>query len=947
MIDYKKTIRLPQTGFPMRANLAQREPEVLKRWSEDKVYHSRLAQLEGEAERFVFHDGPPYANGHLHYGTVFNKILKDIVIKYQCLAQRRVRFVPGWDCHGLPIELNVERAMGREKARHIPAVSLRKACRKEAEKWIDVQRKEFQRLGVFALWDAPYLTMHPKYERGILQVLAACADQGIIERGKKPVYWCGQCQTALAEAEVEYADHTSPSIYVKFPVVDQHADALRALGGIDAADATPLFALIWTTTPWTLPANLAIAVHPDFEYRLVDVGGERWLVAADRIEAVAQATGTSPKPIGRAMTGESLTSLKAMHPFEERAAPLLMADYVTLDAGTGLVHTAPGHGIDDFKLGQAHQLETFTPVDEEAKFTDAVPAPWRGRSVMEANPEIVHFLASRSRLANPEGQTVRHSYPHCWRCKSPVIFRATTQWFILLDKPLQRDAQGRSLRQVAMQSITEVSWVPVWGRDRIEGMVSQRPDWCISRQRRWGVPIPAFHCQTCSKPLLNSTTILHIAELFGEHGADAWFERSAGELLPTDYRCPHCQGQQWVKDDSILDVWFESGASFHAVLKSDAYGLQDSIPADLYLEGSDQHRGWFHSALLLGAAMFGHAPYKRVLTHGFVCDDQGRPYSKSEIRRRQEAGEKIEYIEPEVVIKQKGAELLRAWTASQDYRSDPRYSEDHLTQVSESYFKLRNTLRFVLGNLHDYQSQSVGNDDLLDAWAQARMRQYMHEVMDAYEAYDFRRVFQITLELSVGDWSAFYLDVVKDRLYCDHADSARRRSTQKTLDMIARGMLAALAPILCFTADEAWGYLPGEAGQSVFVRGHLVRPTGRERDQVLLGAGSVLFRVRDAINVTMEPLVREKVLSHRREAAVTLSLPDDQARAIAQVSDNLAETLAVAEVNVSLADTLQVAVRKTEHARCARCWRHQPDVGQSEQELCGRCAEVMKTWQKS
>jgi isoleucyl-tRNA synthetase len=946
VIDYKKTIRLPQTGFPMRANLAQREPALLKAWSENKLYRARLEQLK-TAERFVFHDGPPYANGHLHYGTVFNKILKDIVIKYQCLAQRQIRFVPGWDCHGLPIELNVERAMGREKARDIPAASLRRACRKEAEKWIDVQRKEFQRLGVFAVWDEPYLTMHPRYEKGILEVLAACADQGIIERGKKPVYWCGHCQTALAEAEVEYAEHNSPSIYVKFQLSEGNADALRALIGLEADTDAPMFALIWTTTPWTLPANLAIAVHPDFEYRLVDVGGERWLVATDRIDAVAQATGTSPKPVGRAVQGAALISLQARHPFEERDAPLLAADYVTLEAGTGLVHTAPGHGVDDYRLGQAHNLEPFAPVDEEAKFTNEVAEQWRGRAVMDANPEIVHHLASRNRLANPEGQSVRHSYPHCWRCKSPVIFRATTQWFVLLDKPLQRDAQGRSLRQIAMQSIAEVNWVPAWGRDRIEGMVSQRPDWCISRQRRWGVPIVAFHCQACNKPLLDSKVILHIAELFGEHGADIWFERSAEELLPSGYRCPQCQEQRWTKDQSILDVWFESGASFQAVLKSDAYGLADAIPADLYLEGSDQHRGWFHSALLLAAATFGHAPYKRVLTHGFVCDDQGRPYSKSEIRRRQEAGEKIEYIEPEVVIKQKGAELLRAWAASQDYRSDPRYSEDHLTQVSESYFKLRNTLRFVLGNLHDYQSPFTGPDDPLDAWARARMRQYMHEAIDAYESYDFRKVFQITLELSVGDWSAFYLDVVKDRLYCDDADSTRRRSTQSTLDMMARGMLAALAPILCFTADEAWGYLPGESDQSVFMRGQLVRPEGRERDQALLDAGSVLFRVRDATNAAMEPLVREKVLGHRREAAVTLRLPKDQSDAISQVSDNLAEALAVAEVTTMQADTLQVAVRKTEHARCARCWRHQPGVGHTEQELCGRCAEVMKTWQKS
>ncbi len=929
----------------MRANLAQREPAILKSWSEQQVYNSSLERLKDE-ERYVFHDGPPYANGHLHYGTVFNKILKDIVIKYQGLAQRQTRFVPGWDCHGLPIELNVERSIGREKAQTIPAISLRKACRKEAEKWIDVQRKEFQRLGVFGVWQEPYLTLHPQYEKGILEVLSACIDQGIVERGKKPVYWCGHCQTALAEAEVEYAEHTSPSIYVKFPFESAQANSVYRLLGLAETDAKPIHAVIWTTTPWTLPANLAIAVHPEFDYVAVDVGDELWLLAAERLEAISRDTGGSLKPVGQPIKGERLTQLRARHPFEDRDAPLLAADYVTLEAGTGLVHTAPGHGVDDYVLGQKHGLEPFAPVDEAARFTDEVPSAWRGQAVMDANKDIVHFLATTKRLANPEGQRIRHSYPHCWRCKTPVIFRATTQWFVLLDKPLKRDPAQRSLRELAMEAIKEVTWVPAWGRDRIEGMVSQRPDWCISRQRRWGVPIPAFHCDGCGEALLSTEVVSHVAELFKEHGSDIWFEKPAEELLPSSQRCSTCRGQSWSKDQSILDVWFESGASFQAVLSSDAYGLAHSVPADLYLEGSDQHRGWFHSALLLGVAKTGHAPYKRVLTHGFVCDDQGRPYSKSEIRRRQEAGEKIEYIEPEAVIKQKGAELLRAWTASQDYRSDPRYSEEHLAQAAESYFKLRNTLRFLLGNLNDYDRNSVVETEPLDAWAQARMRFYLQTVIRAYESYDFRKVFQATLELSVGDWSAFYLDVIKDRLYCDEANSIRRRSSQATLDMIARGMLCALAPILCFTADEAWGYLPGEAEGSVFLSGKLVMPVLSERDQQLLDAGQVLARVRDTVNAAMEPLVRDKALGHRREAAVTLTLAAEDHEALRQIVSDFSEVLAVAEVTIVDGPSMQASVRKTSYERCPRCWRHQSDV-KSAEELCKRCAKVMETWQNT
>ncbi|QQR88993.1 MAG: isoleucine--tRNA ligase [Myxococcales bacterium] len=941
-MEYKKTIKLPKTAFPMRANLAQKEPELLKAWQKRSLY-SEILKARGSKAAFCFHDGPPYANGHLHYGTVFNKILKDIVIKQQLISGNFVNFVPGWDCHGLPIELNVERAMGKDKAREVPKASLRKACRKEAEKWIKVQRNEFERLGVFAQWDEPYLTMQPRYEKGIMQVLRACVNEGAIERGKKPVYWCGSCQTALAEAEVEYDDHESPSIYVRFPFEGSERNVLLKKFKLNDTPAHKrISAVIWTTTPWTLPANLAIALHPDFQYQLYDLGDELVLLASELSHAVLKASKKEGQGIANTLKGRELEGLIPRHPFIDRGSPFLLADYVTLEAGTGLVHTAPGHGADDYILGSKHGLEPYAPVNQEARFTDEAPEAWRGMQVHEANPLIVDFLSEQGHLLNPNGQTLAHSYPHCWRCKKPVIFRATTQWFILMDKPLK--SSKKSLRELALSSIKEVNWVPKWGYDRIHGMLADRPDWCISRQRSWGVPIPAFHCKACEHAELSDTVMKHMIGIVEKHGVDIWYEKEVEELLPPGLKCPSCGASDWQKDQSILDVWFESGSSFHAVLASGNYGEGLSVPADMYLEGSDQHRGWFHSALLLGAIMNGKAPYKTVLTHGFVCDDKGRPYSKSEIRRRAEAGEKIEYIEPEKIIKQRGAEMLRAWASSQDYRSDPRYSEEHLEQVSESYFRIRNTLRFLLGNLDGYlpSTQSIELDPL-DAWARARMRQYLIEMTKAYAEYDFRKVFQSTVELCAGDWSAYYLDVIKDRLYCDAEDSPRRKSTLATLAFITEGTLAVLAPILCFTADEAFRYLPGkDQNSSVFLEGKLETIEAQAGDAALLDAAKVLNKLRLAVNAAMEPLIKDKSLAHRREAAVKASVSEAEAKAIKMVSAELAETLAVASVELSVGEQMQASVSKTDDKRCERCWRHRPEVGKVHPELCTRCKEVIK-----
>jgi isoleucyl-tRNA synthetase len=953
--DYKATIRLPKTDFPMKANLAQREPEMLARWAGERVYEGAL-EARAEAPAFVFHDGPPYANGHIHYGHILNNVLKDIVTKYQLLAGRAARFVPGWDCHGLPIELNVEKA---HRGSTRPA--LRAACRVEAEKWIDAQRDEFQRLGVFGTWSEPYLTMHPVYEQGIVEALAAFVKHGLVYRGKKPVYWCGNDRTALAEAEVEYAPHTSPSIYVKFPLVGAEAEKAHTLAGLPAME-TPTYAVIWTTTPWTLPANLAIAVNPKHAYALVEVQvdgtAERWLLARDMVERVLAATRREGTVVGASFDGEAIeqAGVVARHPFEDRGSPLLTGDHVTLEAGTGLVHTAPGHGADDYVLGMRHGLETFAPLDDAARFTGEVRAEWQGKHVYEVNPIIVRLLVETGRLANREGETLAHSYPHCWRCKKPVIFRATTQWFISLDEPMSARDDGKSLRAVALDEIDamaagrdvgpgESGWIPSWGRDRIHGMIKDRPDWCISRQRAWGVPIPAFHCKSCGHVDLSEPTLAHVAGVFGREGADVWYSREAAELVPPGYACAKCGGRDHDKDPNILDVWFESGASFWSVMRPGAYANTTQLPVDLYLEGSDQHRGWFHSSLLIGCAVLGRAPYKRVLTHGFVCDEQGRPYSKSDIRRRQEAGEKVEYLDPQQIIRAEGAEILRLWAAYEDYRSDVRYSKAHLAQVSDAYRKVRNTLRFLLGNLDgwDASAREPESLDALDAWARARLRKYVADVHAAYEAFDFRTVYHRTVELCTGEWSTFYLDVLKDRLYCDADDSARRRSAQATIDRIARATIAALAPVLCFTADEAWRYLPGEAGRSVFLGARIDDAVPEPGDAALLAAADALATVRTALNAALEPQVKSKALGHRREVRATIVLPAPLREALGPFGSELAELLTVSEVEVVPGDALAAAVAKTDAPACARCWRHRRDLGThaAHPALCRRCAEVV------
>ncbi|MCC7540514.1 MAG: isoleucine--tRNA ligase [Deltaproteobacteria bacterium] len=959
--DYRDTILTPETAFPMKADLGRREPTFLARWAEHDVYRAALRAREG-GPRFVFHDGPPYANGDIHYGHILNKTLKDFVVKWQLVAGRHCGFRPGWDCHGLPIELNVERALGPKRASLTP-LELRAACRKEAERWIDRQREQFKRLGVFGDWVEPYLTMSPDYEAAIIRALGAFVRQGLVYKGKKPVYWSWGARSALAEAEVEYADRDDPSVYVRFPIAEGSRATVASLFGLPSETSRPISALVWTTTPWTLPANLAIAVHPELEYALVEPAGreEAWLVAVPLVESVLRACRVEGKPSERVVRGAALAGVVARHPFIDRDSPLLLADHVTADAGTGLVHTAPGHGQDDFVLGQKHGLPAYAPVDDDGRFTDEVPE-WKGTNVFEANPKIVAFLHESGALASPPDLVVHHSYPHCWRTKKPVVFRATAQWFVALDHPFaEGPLAGRTLREAALAEIDAIAdgrhlrddderallgsgWIPSWGKERIRGMIEARPDWCISRQRSWGVPIPAFKCASCGDSTMTPESVEHVAKLFEREGADAWFARDARELSPEGFRCAKCSGTELSKESDIIDVWFESGSSFLGTGFDVRHGVP---PVDLYLEGSDQHRGWFHSSLLVGVTAIGAAPYKRVLTHGFVGDENGRPYSKSEINRRRAAGEKVDYIDPEKLIADQGAELLRLWAAYEDYRGDLRYSRDHLAQVGEAYRKIRNTIRFALGNLRDYDPAYAPDPDELvpiDRWALARLRTYLERVWKGYEGYDFRDVYHATIDVCTNDWSAFYLDLLKDRLYCAGRESPERRSAQHVLYAVARATTLAIAPILCFTAEDVWEHLPRRAGDgpSVF-SATCPRASDIREDKQLVQQGAALLALRDTVNAAIEPKVKSKELAHRREATVLVDAPPTTIESLGPLALDLCESLAVADVLLrpgAEGTPTTVRIDRSPHPRCPRCWRHRVPATGSDGP-CDRCARVL------
>ena len=938
-MDYKSTLNLPKTDFPMKANLPQREPELLASWEKERLYE-RIQEAGKGRPRYMLHDGPPYANGRIHIGHALNKILKDIIVKSKTMAGFQAPYVPGWDCHGLPIEHQVLKDLG-EKKKTLDAMAIRKLCREYAEKFYKIQWEEFQRLGVLGDWQNPYLTMNHAYEATIVREFGAFVERGGVYKGLKPVLWCTQDQTALAEAEVEYEDHTSPSIYVKFPVAGGSAAVAARFPGLKLpSDVTAVSIVIWTTTPWTLPANQAVCLHADIDYAFVQVGSEVLILAQKLLDNVAKACKLEGYRVLAVKKGrEGFDGLETQRPLTTGLSPVLLGDFVTLEQGTGCVHIAPGHGMEDYILVLEHnakaspgeRLEILAPVDDTGRFT-AIVKDFAGQHVFKANPGIVEHLQASGRLLGHG--LLAHSYPHCWRCKSPVIFRATEQWFVSMET--------NALRRQSLAEIDRVRWIPPWGKDRINGMIANRPDWCLSRQRVWGVPIPGFTCKACKRVLADPIVIEHVAKLVEEQGADVWFQKSAAELMPNSTTCA-CGSHEFEKERDILDVWFESGVSYAAVLKPRRWW-----PADLYLEGSDQHRGWFHSALLAGVVTDRRAPYEAVLTHGFVLDGQGKKMSKS-------AGN---VVAPQDVIKQSGAEILRLWVSAQDYRDDVRISPEILNHLVEAYRKIRNTCRFLLSNLYDFNParDRVAYEKLpeLDRWALMRLEELKGKVRRAYEEFEFHAIYHALNNFCSVDLSAVYLDILKDRLYTFRADSPLRRGSQTVLYEIILAITKLMAPVLSFTAEEIWRTLFAQFDGTLGVDSvHLnLFPEAHPewQDDELGQRWEQLLEVRVAAQAALEEQRREKVIGSSLEANVEIKANSEKYMFLQNYEADLSTIFIVSRVKLTSVNNLPhkpdflVAVSKSTSKKCERCWNYREAVGQNEQHptLCDRCVEAVQ-----
>ncbi len=960
-MDYKATLNLPRTDFPMKADLVSREPERLKKWEGAGLYQ-QIQQARAGSDKFVLHDGPPFANGDVHIGTALNKILKDIIVKYKNLRGFSAPYVPGWDCHGLPIEFKVSQEMRKAGDTSADAVTIRKACDAYARKFIDIQRTQFKRLGVLGDWENPYLTLNKEYEADELRLFADIVEQGFVYRGKKPIYWSIPCRTALAEAEVEYQDHVSQSIYVKFPVIGRP--------GVNI--------VIWTTTPWTLPANLAVAYNSTFSYSLVQVGEEQFIVSAMLLSAVAEKCGWNGYQIVRSLDGEHLKQLEYQHPFCNRTGKLFVGDsFVTNDTGTGFVHIAPGHGLDDYNLGRQNALPIYSPVNDDGAFTHTndlpieqqMPVEMLGKSILEkhgksdANEAVLHELRVRHALLHQENY--HHSYPHCWRSKTPIIFRAMDQWFIKIDHVVgtrstaSQTAAGKdgdavervpTFSGAALAEIDRVQWIPDWGVNRIKSAVQSRPDWCISRQRSWGVPLPAFY-DANGEPILAAQIVRNAADLIEQHGSNVWFEKSVNELWslvkPEDWKGTEAK----TKSNDTLDVWIDSGSSSRAVIarRSEIRGKDKPFQADMYLEGSDQHRGWFQSSLLLSLAGNGAAPYKTVLTHGFMVDADREKISKS--KQHQGVYEKPQTAE--AYIKKWGADIVRLWVSSQDFRNDIIVSEERITKVAETYRSIRNALRYQLSNLYDFDpaKHTVPDDKLtgLDRWVLGEFAKLTREVIAAYDAYEFHVVYQKVSQFIAVELSAIYHDVIKDRLYTDPANSPRRRSTQTALHRLVTGLCQMLAPILSFTADEAWEFVPGKPASSVHEAA--MKSIGFSTTETEQADWKVLFDTRASVLPELEKARQSKAIGKSLEAKVellgyTANALDTQKRCVNELREllNVSQLAVVPMPRAEGTVAWIVAVKKADGQKCERCWHWETDVGDTAEHptLCGRCVAAVE-----
>lgn len=926
--DYNSTINLPKTEFPMRAGLPTREPGFLEGWGNDNLYQTLMEKNEGKP-LFVLHDGPPYANGNLHMGHALNKILKDFIVRYKNMAGFQAPYIPGWDTHGLPIERQAIKAYGMDRDK-VTTAEFRSKCEEFAYKHVNTQREQFKRLGVIGEWDRPYLTLTHDYEASQIEIFGEMAKKGYIYKGLKPVYWCPHDETALAEAEIEYQDEKCSSIYVKFHVTNDKDGKISAITG----SLDHVYFVIWTTTTWTLPGNLAISVNPSFEYDFVKIpSGEIYVLAKELVSAVMQASKIDSWEVIGTLMGSDLELTRTKHPIMDRESIVICGDHVTLDAGTGCVHTAPGFGADDFIVCQKYDIPIVVPVDGKGMTTKDA-GKYAGMYYEKSTPVILEDLKGCNALLAIE--EIEHSYPHCWRCKNPIIFRATEQWFCSVD----------ALKDDAIQACENIQWLPAWGEERMTSMIRERSDWCISRQRVWGVPIPIFICKDCGKPLVTEQTIQIVADLFREKGSNAWFELSAAEILPADIKC-ECGCGELEKETDTMDVWFDSGSSWRAVIENRE---GQSTPVDIYLEGNDQYRGWFQSSMLTSIATQGKAPYKTVITHGMIVDEERQKMSKS-------LGNGIA---PEDILNQYGADVMRLWVASADYRQDMRISKEMLKHLSQNYLKIRNTARYILGNLFDFDPANdqvlYANMPELDQWALNKLNDLVYKVRAGYDGYEFHTVFHAIHNFCVVDMSNFYLDVIKDRLYCDETAGFSRRSAQTAMYQILSALVRMLSPILCFTADEIWQAMPHIAQDDVRNVAYNDMPSARVDwafTEEQAAKWSRLIQLRDQVNKALESARTEKIIGKPLEAAVKLYDETELSDFLASCNENLADLCIVSEFEVikgqgegypteGFAHTIHV--ERASGEKCLRCWKQAKSVGLDAKHpgLCARCAAVVE-----